>query len=161
MSHEYFLQRRQEARRNGLLPCIQYPETKAASTTTASSHLSVEKGDVAAAAACKDDDEDAKKTAVAAAEVGNNVAAVAVDVSKENKNCLREFRDLNPLQGQHSPTLIKTISQIIIPNHAKSDSYLFHFLTIWLTVLYNLSTRKMFSRQKQCAKFTTKNHLAW
>ena len=38
------LQRRQEARRNGFLPCIQYPESKAASsTTTASSHLSVVK----------------------------------------------------------------------------------------------------------------------
>ena len=39
-----FDQRRQEARRNGFLPCIQYPEAKeASSTTTASSHLSVVK----------------------------------------------------------------------------------------------------------------------
>ena len=38
------LQRRQEARRNGFVPCIQYPEPKAASsTTTASSHLTAEK----------------------------------------------------------------------------------------------------------------------
>ena len=49
------VQRRQEARRNGFLPCIQYPEAKAASsTTTASSHLSVvkeaEEGAAAAAA---------------------------------------------------------------------------------------------------------------
>ena len=35
------VQRRQEARRNGFLPCIQYPKGNAASsTTTASSHLS-------------------------------------------------------------------------------------------------------------------------
>ena len=54
------VQRRQEARRNGFLPCIQYPEAKAASsTTTASSHLSVvkeaEEGAAAAAAEAAQD----------------------------------------------------------------------------------------------------------
>ena len=64
-------QRRQEARRNGFVPCIQYPEPKAASsTTTASSHLTVE-----------------KEAEEGAADVGNGKVASCEEKGDEDKVC--------------------------------------------------------------------------
>ena len=71
------LQRRQEARRNGFLPCIQYPEPKAASsTTTASSHLTAEKEAEEGAAAA---------VTAAAAGVANGKLAPSEENGDEDK----------------------------------------------------------------------------
>ena len=72
------LQRRQEARRNGFVPCIQYPEPKAASsTTTASSHLTAEKEAEEGAAAAA--------VTAAAAGVANGKLAPSEENGDEDK----------------------------------------------------------------------------
>ena len=71
------MQRRQEARRNGFVPCIQYPEPKAASsTTTASSHLTVEK-----------EAEEGAAAVATAADVGNGKVASCEEKGDEDKVC--------------------------------------------------------------------------